>query len=353
LIKSISLANESALWGLQTNYITAVVLVSVTSVVAMSHPMFVRESEKIHIALSFDQGYVIPFYVLLTSILLNNTPVDVVLHVIATGLAESELQEIEGFVKQQGAAIQFYSLGDVDVTQFILPDDTYLSSAIYYRLFFPFLIPIGIKRLLYIDTDTLVVGNLKAAFELELGTYPVGAVTDTDMPLRTDLGINSTEEYFNSGVLLIDIQSWKAQCISERTLAIIQDQPERIKGYPDQDALNIVLHHNWYKLPTGYNLMRLYVPNEVPRRQFKEFLRNQYIIHYNGKKPWYSDCEHRLRHVFQEYQRLSPMAAITRIMPVKLSKQKRQQLRRSRLIEFYFDHPELMAIWRRLKGRVN
>lgn len=319
----------------------------------MSHALSVSEFRKIHVALSFDQGYVTPFYVLLTSILRHNVPTNVALHVIATGLSESELRRIEEFVVQQGAAIQFYSLGDADVSKFVLPDDTYLSVAIYYRLFFPFLVPDGVKRLLYIDTDTLVVGNLQPAFELNLGSYPVGAVTDTDMPVRSDLGIESVADYFNSGVLLIDIQRWKEQQISEKALAIIQEQPERIKGYPDQDALNMVLQHNWYKLPSSYNLMRLYVPNEVPRRRFKEFLSAQYIIHYNGKKPWYNNCEHRLRHVFQEYQRLSPVAASTHITPVKLSKEKRQQLRRSRLLEFYFDHPELAAIWRKLKGGIN
>lgn len=305
---------------------------------------------KISIGLAFDSGYIVPFYVLLTSILLNNDPSTVELHIIATGLGTDELRKITTHVHIQGATVSYYQIEDVDVAQFVLPDDTYLSPAIYYRLFFPFLVPAKVSRLLYIDTDTLVVGNLQQAFELDLGTYPVGAVTDTDMPARSDLGIESVEDYFNSGVLLLDIQRWKEQRISERALKVIQEQPERIKGYPDQDALNIVLHHNWYRLPTGYNLMRLYVPNEVPKRRFKEFLRGQYIIHYNGKKPWYSNCEHRLRHVFQEYQRLSPVADSTRVTQVKLPKDKRQQLRRSRLIEFYFDHPELVSFWRRLKG---
>ncbi len=319
----------------------------------MPSTLSVKSIDKINIAISFDKNYLIPFYVLLTSILHSNPPASVTLHVIATGLAEEELQQVVAFVRQQGASICSYQVMDIDVTQFVLPDDTYLSPAIYYRLFFPFLVSAEVSRLLYIDTDTLVVGNLQQAFELDLGTYPVGAVTDTDMPTRSDLGIESVEDYFNSGVLLLDIQRWKEQRISEQALKVIQEQPERIKGYPDQDALNIVLHHNWYRLPTGYNLMRLYVPNEVPKRRFKEFLRGQYIIHYNGKKPWYSNCEHRLRHVFQEYQRLSPVAGSTRVTQVKLPKDKRQQLRRSRLIEFYFDHPELVSFWRRLKGLKN
>ncbi|MBO3273559.1 glycosyltransferase family 8 protein, partial [Hymenobacter defluvii] len=209
----------------------------------------------------------------------------------------------------------------------------------YYRLFFPFLVQ-NVKKLLYIDVDTLIVGNLKELFEVNLHGRPVAAVTDTDMPVRSDLGIYSAEDYFNSGVLLLDITKWKEQQITEQALKIIQEQPDRIKQYPDQDALNMVLKDNWYKLPVSYNLMRLYVPNEVPKRRFADFLEGKKIIHYNGKKPWFSDCEHRLRHVYQQYARLSPIVGADKITKVSLPKAKQELLFRSRMVEFYFDHPE-------------
>ena len=115
----------------------------------------------------------------------------------------------------------------------------------------------------------------------------------------------------------------------------------------------MVLQDNWYKLSAKYNLMRLYVPDEVPKRRFANFLKDQKIIHYNGKKPWFSDCEHRLRHVYQQYARLSPRPEAAHIAKVKLSKEKQRKLSRSRMVEFYFDHPELVALWRKLKAMVS
>ncbi|NRT17273.1 lipopolysaccharide biosynthesis glycosyltransferase [Hymenobacter sp. 9A] len=208
------------------------------------------------------------------------------------------------------------------------------------------------QRLLYIDVDTLVVGDLAGLATLDLGGKTVGAVTDRDMPVRSDIGIDSVEQYFNSGVLLIDIAKWKAQRISEKALKIISEEPDLIKGYPDQDALNMALRNDWYRLEAKYNVMRLYVPNEVPKRRFEEFLKDQKIIHYNGKKPWFSDCEHRLRHVYQQYARLSPRPAAVAVAPVVLTEEKRKMLRKARAVEFYFDHPELVAVWRRLKALV-
>jgi lipopolysaccharide biosynthesis glycosyltransferase len=308
----------------------------------------------IQLALAFDKGYLTPFYTLLTSIFQHNSGNLVTLHVIATGLTKVEEQDIVDFVINTGGDIKFYVIENIDVTQFVMPDHevTYLSPAIYYRLFFPFLIK-NVSRLLYIDVDTLVVGDLQEVFSFDMKGCPAAAVTDTDMPIRSELGIFSTKEYFNSGVLLIDIPAWKNQHITEKALQVIQEKPQLIKQYPDQDALNIALKNNWLKLPVAYNLMRLYVPNEVPKRQFSKFINEQKIIHYNGKKPWNSDCEHRLRYVYQQYARLSPCEGASTINKVKLSKEKRDKLLRSRLIEFYFDNPELMAIWRKLKSLVS
>ena len=309
----------------------------------------------INIALAFDDKYITPFYVLLTSLFQNNRQHTIGIHVIVSGINQEAKDAITEYVNSNHNKIIFYEVDTDYISKLVLPDneENYLTGAIYYRLFFPFLVSEAVERLLYMDVDTLVVGDLAGLATLDLAGKPVGAVTDTDMPVRTDLGIYSVEEYFNSGVLLMDIAMWKAQSISEKALKIIGEQPERIRGYPDQDALNMALQDNWYKLTVKYNLMRLYVPNEVPKRQFANFLKDQKIIHYNGKKPWFSDCEHRLRHVYQQYARLSPRPEATHIAKVKLSKEKQRKLSRSRMMEFYFDHPELVALWRKLKAMVS
>ncbi len=308
----------------------------------------------IDLALAFDAGYVLPFHVLLTSVFANNPNSNIALHLIATGVSEAEKAAIRGLVEAHGGSTAFYDVSRNGIEDFVLPDheENYLSVAIYYRLFFPFLVAEQVKKLLYIDVDALVVGDLATLFAVDLQGRPAGAVTDTDMPVRTDLGIHSAEDYFNSGMLLMDVPAWKKQQITERALVIIKNEPERIKRYPDQDALNMVLKDNWHRLPPKFNLMRRYVPNEVPKRGFEAFLKEQVIIHYNGKKPWFSDCEHRLRQLYQHYARLSPHPEAARITQVKLLKEKRNKLFRSRVVEFYFDHPELVTVWRRLKALV-
>ncbi|WP_125916579.1 glycosyltransferase family 8 protein [Hymenobacter coccineus] len=312
------------------------------------------KKNNVQLALAFDDKYITPFYVLLASLFINNKQNEVVIHTIVSGITDKDKNDITTYVQENNSEIIFYDI-DLDyVSKLIVPekDENPLTGAMYYRLFFPFLVPSEVQRLLYIDVDTLVVGDLAGLAALDLNGKTVGAVTDRDMPVRSDIGIHSVEHYFNSGVLLIDIAQWKANRISEKALKIISEEPDLIKGYPDQDALNMALRNDWYQLEPKYNVMRLYVPEAVPKRGFGSFLLDQKIIHYNGKKPWFSDCEHRLRHVYQQYARLSLRPEASHVTNVQLPKDKRAKLRRSRMIEFYFDHPELVTVWRRLKALV-
>jgi lipopolysaccharide biosynthesis glycosyltransferase len=245
----------------------------------------------VNLALAFDKGYITPFNVLLTSIFKNNRGNKIKIHVIATGVNEVEQRAIIDYAEKNGHEIAFYEVDHATISKFSLPDHegAYLTAAVYYRLFFASLVPQDVDRLIYIDVDTLVVGNLAELAAADIGHYPIGAVIDTDMPVRTDLGIHSTEDYFNSGVMLIDRARWLEQKITEQCIQVIHDEPERIKQYADQDVLNMVLMNNWYKLDSRFNLMRLYVPNEVPKRDFNKFLADKIVVHFNGRKPWFKD----------------------------------------------------------------
>jgi len=127
----------------------------------------------IHIAIAFDQNFITPFYVLLTSIFLNNGKHNVIFHTIAEDLEESEKNRILNFVWQNNADIFFYSLDKQIVQQFILAKDSpHITAATYYRLYFPELIPPGIDYLLYLDTDIIVLGDLSKLYQTSLGNFP-------------------------------------------------------------------------------------------------------------------------------------------------------------------------------------
>lgn len=309
----------------------------------------------IHVAIAFDEGYVRPVYVLLTSIFVNNPDCQIQVHAIATEVPEAEKAKMVAYARQQGGDMHFYVVGP-EVTQgFPVPGpdepEAYITMAAYYRLFLPHLLPQDIERLLYLDIDILVVGRLLPMYQTPMGDTAVGAVMEIEVPLRDEIGITNLADYFNSGVLLMALPQWRAQHITEKALEVIRATPAATLKYHDQDALNVVFHGTWHRLDSRYNLMKAYIPHDLARRDYQKFLADQVIIHYNGRnKPWHRACENKLRFLYPQYLRQSPVAQLGQFLPKPLSRQGMANLVRSRALETYFNYPEVANLWRRVKG---
>src|SRR5258705_5570886 len=156
----------------------------------------ISEEKKIHLAIAFDYNYLKPFYVLLTSIFRNNQSAEISIYAITSSISEREKERIRLYVSTNGAKIFFYEIDSALLKNFTVPKDAYISIAAYFRIFFPLIVPREIEKIIYLDTDTLVVGNLIELYEINAGN-PVSAVVDSQMAVRSDLGLESKEEYFN------------------------------------------------------------------------------------------------------------------------------------------------------------
>lgn len=139
---------------------------------------------------------------------------------------------------------------------------SYISNGMYLRLQIPDLLPASVKRVLYLDTDTLCVGpGLEDLFALDLNDSVLGAVRDPFTRRFADRGglpgfenypeIDMQAPYFNSGVLIIDTEAWRSASIREIAEEYLQMTPEL--RFPDQDALNVAAFGRWTRLSHRYN----------------------------------------------------------------------------------------------------
>ena len=309
-----------------------------------------------HVAIAFDEGYVTPVYVLLTSVFRNNQDCRIQVHAIATEVSAAEKAKLVDYARQQGGDMCFYDISPEVTHGFPVPDsdepEAYITLAAYYRLFFPRLIPQNIERLLYLDVDMLVISSLWEVYQTDLGKAAVGAVMEVEVPLRAEIGITQLEDYFNSGMLLMDMPKWRDQLITEQAIQVIIAQAEKLL-YHDQDALNVVFNGGWYRLDSRYNLMKAYIPHDLPKRDYLKFLSDKVIIHYNGRnKPWHRACESKFRFLYPEYLLQSPRAHAGQYMKKVLTRQMAGKLIRSRLLELYFNHPEVGKAWRKFKKAI-
>ncbi len=121
------------------------------------------------------------------------------------------------------------------------------------RLFFTEYISSDVKRLLYLDCDTLICDDLSELFAAEMGTNPVAAVRDAlTADYKIKYGFKAEDTYFNSGVLLFDVDNWKNGNCSAELLKLF-DIPEYRGTNNDQDYLNRLLLNRLTLLSPRYN----------------------------------------------------------------------------------------------------
>jgi lipopolysaccharide biosynthesis glycosyltransferase len=260
-----------------------------------------------HIALNIDSNYVSYCSILIKSILKYNQ--GITFHILHNGLKDKEKNIIERRIDIDSINKVFFYL--VDSSHFKnMPKSIQWPEAIYYRLIIPQLLGENIKKVLYLDCDIMVRGSLNELFETNLSSFGIAAVEDVLSPISPmieALGADPTFGYFNSGVLLINLEYWKENAITEKTLDFINDNLDVIQ-HPDQDALNYVLNKNWKKIHSKWNFLRgfqdrYYSKEHLLKDSNKESINYPIILHFSGVKPWSSRCRSIYKFEYHEIMR--------------------------------------------------
>jgi hypothetical protein len=131
------------------------------------------------------------------------------------------------------------------------------SHVSWARLFLPLYVPPATGRVLYLDSDTLVTGDISELFEMQFSTS-VAAVQEPKT-IRKWLNVSvpnvpDTARMYNSGVLLVNLPLWKAQNVTERLLELTSIQPFN----NDQVIFNVLFHEiGVTQLPYRWNVFNL------------------------------------------------------------------------------------------------
>jgi lipopolysaccharide biosynthesis glycosyltransferase len=239
----------------------------------------------INISIAIDDNYCMHACAMILSVIeySGNETYKIYVFYSPSGLSKQNIASLKESVKHSNCLLVFIKLND---NLFSKQDSTLglISKAAYYRIASFDVIPE--KRVLYLDVDTIVMTNLKELFNFNLQDFPIGAVQDYV------LGLFDKTAYFNSGVLLVDLEKWKKEAYSEKVLRYIKANNGKLV-YPDQDALNQILKDNWLQLPLKYNRQKIIHELNEGDLGIKKALREQLIhhpsiIHYTGViKPWH------------------------------------------------------------------
>ncbi len=179
-----------------------------------------------------------------------------------------------------------------------LKESLHFSIETYYRLFIPLILP-QYKKILYLDSDLCILEDVAELYKCGLNGYAVAAARDIPcLPLKNhyvDLGGLDCKETFNAGVLVIDTAKFEEKNIRQKCIELLEEDYQRKNRkliFPDQDALNIVLHNDYFILDRRWNYQPQYLWRtkevfEEFRPQYIDDKDKAFIIHFAGtKKPW-------------------------------------------------------------------
>lgn len=261
-----------------------------------------------HIACATDDGYAPHCATMLRSLLDRNPPADLSIHVLHgdTALSADSKDRLRDLVNGTGASLHFIPLGARDLEGF--PSGRFHISC-WYRVLLPHARP-DLDRILYLDSDMVVLDDLRPLWETDLHGKLFAAVVNPLYPFMPDravqtLGLPTARSYLNSGVMLMDLGAMRAAGLTEKLRDYGAAHPDH--AWPEQDALSAVCRDRWLALPPRWNAQTTLFdlkPAQLPftADEVRAARKNPAVVHFIGPlKPWHYLCRHPYR---REYQRL-------------------------------------------------
>ncbi len=263
--------------------------------------------EKISIALCTDENLVKHIGTLLYSVD-ENTSSFVDAYIIYDNLSEKSLKklttlnDIFSTVKVQMVRVpdkQQEKINKISLENNGLP----VTSC--YRFILADLLP-SLDRIIYLDIDTLVLGDLTELWRINLEGNFIGATKD--ILLYSDMNASQSqrfifekEMYFNSGILLIDLNLFREYKISNKLIDFAINTVSYCR-YGDQDILNYYFSGTLKLLDVIWNCGRKFMDGIEDKIK---------IVHFYGlEKPW-NNIEYsfyareniiNMEHIYKLYQ---------------------------------------------------
>ncbi|GCF95644.1 universal stress protein A [Enterococcus florum] len=274
--------------------------------------------EKITVVSSSNDAFSPHVSALFVSVLENakNPKVTFDFYVIDDEISIASKRLMRETIKAYSNASLYFLTIDKKYFEDVVESDRIPQTA-YYRIAIPELFRNkGLERILYLDCDMIALTDISDLWNVDLTGYTLAAVEDAGFHHRLEkMGIETKSNlYFNSGFMLINMEKWLEENITNRVLQFIQDNPEKLR-FHDQDALNAILHDQWLQLHPKWNAQSYIMKREVEHpkaegeQQYFETRRNPQIIHYSGHiKPWSEEFISPLK---KYYQRYSDMTAFS------------------------------------------
>ena len=259
-----------------------------------------------HVAFCVNDGYAQYIMVTIKGLLENNSN-PIVIHVLSDYISERNVTRLKDLVSP-------YTFAEL---KFIIVDDSKLRGlkdtwTIYtwYRVLLPEILDKDVHRVLYLDADVLVTGNIGELFRLDMTGKAIAGTIDfqsKDISTYKRCGYEPEKEYVCAGIMLMNLDYWREHDIANQVVRWGRDNNDRIQ-FPDQDSINYICRNAKILLPLKYDIVDGFFHDDYYYQHYPRELREcvdaPVIIHYAGQAPWVVELSnHLLQDEWEKYNR--------------------------------------------------
>ena len=241
----------------------------------------------------------------------HHLPAKLKFYVMTRDQGTEEGTKFKSFIEKQNVDFEYIDIAKINTIEMLPTCNEKYSVDIFSRFFIPTILKGTCEKVIYLDGDLVVLGDIEELYGFDLRDNCLGAIADA--PLRdhvSRLKLERTHVYFNSGVLLINIKKWFECDLTSRLIDYIVKNKEIIT-LPGQDALNCIVRNEWTRISPYWNFQThaFYLSDKELNRYIggRVDMSCARIVHYTGgPKPWSYMHDGNLNHLYLKYRKFTP-----------------------------------------------
>lgn len=254
---------------------------------------------KINVCYSTNENFAKYTAVSIVSLLENNSSSEIFVHILYSDLNKNTILKLIKFENiYNNAKIVFHKIDEARFEKFGLVI-AHTTKETYFRYLIAEVLS-EIDRVLYLDGDTVVNGDISDLFKIDISGYYCAGVEDIwigESNYKKEIGV--TGVYINTGVVLFNIEEIRRAGIIEKLFQMSLENSFKLQ---DQDVINIVFDGKIKELDCIYNFKRTH------QKRFPDKLKLAKIIHFVGpSKPWKKKSFNPCKLYYYKYEPISPL----------------------------------------------
>jgi lipopolysaccharide biosynthesis glycosyltransferase len=272
----------------------------------------VHNDDSFHIAFCVDNHYFRSMGATIASVIANNPQRRFTFHVFAFAIPDAQCRRLDTLEQNPNITVRRHVVDQAVFSEFSeMIRCSYYSLSTFTRLVIPSLLKDVTDKVLYLDADMLCVGNIDELAAMDISDTIAVVISDVGWKNKTGMDGRYTvlnlenRQYFNAGVIYINITEWERNGVSDATMRTLLQTDKKL-DFNDQDALNIVLDGRARYVPVKWNYIYSMIADLTQGKLRMAAVGDAVFIHFAGAiKPWNDWSGHDACDLFRKYHALS------------------------------------------------